>query len=59
MDWLRENPYVTSLFVLFTIGGMVAAPIMFPALPLFATIVGGALFGVFCAICVSLPRMLG
>lgn len=59
LDWLRANPYVTVLLIAFTIGGMVAGPLLFPAVPLFPAVVGGALFGVFCTICVTLPRLLG
>lgn len=56
--WVRSHPYAAALMAGFVVGGMVCAPLIFPDVPLWRTIVGGALFGVFCAFCVALPRFL-
>gem|GEM_PF-6771431 len=57
-SWLHAHRYAVALLVGFVIAGMIGAPMVFPEVQLWRTLIGGALLGVFCSFCVALPRFL-
>lgn len=58
LEWIGQHRYATSITACFFVAGLFFGPYAFPELPLSRTLIGGAFFGAFCAMCVVLPRVL-
>ncbi len=56
--YLRERPYSVAVGLAMIIAGMVFGPLVFPDLSVIRAVLGGALFGAFCAVCAVTWRLL-
>ncbi len=57
-EWVGQHRYASALTLAFLVVGIVAGPFAFPGLSIVRGIAGGAVFGLFCAMCVVLPQVL-